>query len=394
MGGEAAQMGGLAGAAAGIALGLVVVSLLAYVARVALHALNDAVFRNLAQMLDGFAAGTRRVAAGVLAEARETLSRMARQEFANEAFSRTRELMDVLERFEGLRGRHDAVIAAVSARARTGEGGDAAGSDRAVMTLAAELATGHEKFNAHIEFIRKNEDLVRAVHHYDGYGFSPFIRLIFASLFMPLILMGGVLNFFLIKRPLDTLFVDGGYVFAGGVTMAEVCAATVIVIEAVIGFFFLESLRITKVLPNFHALGPRARAVWASIFFLILAMLAAIEASLAIWRENLMALSAAVEAGGAVDLGAAPLVFQILLGVMMPFILALVAIPLETFLKNARVVALFLFSGALQLVALPLGLTAAAARFVAGVAGALIDLAGFLPAAVRRTVAPVKGPVA
>ena len=377
MGGDTLLQGGIISAGA-LVLGGLVVSVLAVFAREPLHQLNEAVFGRAAEIFEGFGARTRELARAVLAEGHEALAQMQRLEFADEVFSRQRELIDVLDRFQGAESRHADLITAIRKQA---DAGDVKPTDRAMMRLAAELTAAHEQFNKHIAYLAAHEDVVRGVHEERVYTFSPFIRLMFASLFMPLILMGGVLNFFLIKRPLDTLFLDGGYTFAGGVTMAEVCAGTIIVIEAVVGFFFLEALRVTKVLPNFHDFAPRVRIVWASAFFLILVLLSIIEGALALWRENLIALSAAVETGAPVDLGAAPMVFQVLLGMLMPFILALFAIPLETFLKNARVVALFLLAGGIHLLALPLGLIGLGFSYVGGVVRALIDLVVFIPAA-------------
>ena len=99
-----------------------------------------------------------------------------------------------------------------------------------------------------------------------------------------------------------------------------------------------------------------------------------------------MALDAQVEAEGAVDLGTAPLMFQIVLGMLMPFVLALVAIPLEAFLKNARVVALFLLGAALMLLALPLQVLGVALRWLGGVLWAAYETLAFLPASLMRLV--------
>ncbi len=88
-----------------------------------------------------------------------------------------------------------------------------------------------------------------------------------------------------------------------------------------------------------------------------------------------------MEAEAAVDLGAAPLVFQIILGALMPFVLALVAIPLEAFLKNARVVALFLLGAALMLAALPFQVVAIGLRWIGEVLWAVYETIAFFPAA-------------
>ncbi|MCG8441949.1 MAG: hypothetical protein MI723_09075 [Caulobacterales bacterium] len=350
-----------------------------YMAREAVGVLIDSVFVQAARILEDFASETRKLAASMQDEARATLVQMQREEFANEMASRQKELMAVLDRFTALDEKYKPVIKALG---KAGERGPGKASNRALMTLAAEIAAADDRFSKHIDYVKSNEKILQAVHGEAVYTFSPFIRFFFASLFIPLIMLGGVLNFFLIKRPLDTLFAESGYAFAGSATLSEVSAATIIVMEAVIGFFFLESMRITKVLPNFHELLPRTRAVWASAFFAILVSFSVIEGSLAIWREELIALDAAVETGELIDFGGAPMLFQVILGVLMPFLLALIGIPLETFLKNARVVVLFLAAAGLSLIALPLAVGSVAINFTGEVIAATFNVATSVPNAI------------
>lgn len=364
-------------------LGALLLVVLAYVAREQMRRLLDAVFGGAADILDRFAAATREVARGLFADARGALAQMEREEFAHEVAARQKELISVLERFGRLEGRYQAAAKALE---RVGEQNRRGPAFKRFMALAARMSAGQERFNTNVQFVTANRARLEAVHAGEVYGYSPFIRLVFAALFVPFIAMAGMLNFLLIERPLSTLFADSSFAFVGGVTMGEASAATIIVIEAVIGFFFLEALRVTKVLPNFHGLNPPARRTWAVAFGLILLTLSGLEAALAIWREGLIALSAQVEAEGAVDLGPAPLVFQIVLGALMPFVLALVAIPIEAFLKNARVVGLFLIGAALMLAALPFQVAAAALRWAGDVFWAAYETVAFLPAAAVRLV--------
>jgi hypothetical protein len=365
--------------------GLVLIVLLAHFAREPARGLIDAAFVSAGEILERFAASTRGVGHGLFGEARMALAQMQREEFAHEVAARQKELINVLERFGGLEERYQSATEALERAADAKRRGR---DFKSLMALAARMAAGQERFNTNVEYVTANRARLEAVHAGEIYSYSPFIRLAFAAIFIPFIALAGVLNFILIERPLGTLFADAGFVILGGVDMGEVCAATIIVIEAVIGFFFLESLRVTKVLPNFHGLAPPARRAWAAAFALVLLALSGMEAALAIWREGLIALSAQVEAEVAVDLGAAPLVFQIVLGVLMPFVLALVAIPLEAFLKNARVVALFLIGAALMLLALPLQVVGVALKWAGGVIWAAYETLAFLPGAVSRLASP------
>ena len=362
-------------------LALLVVMLALFAAREPARRLIDAAFGGAGRILESFAASARGVGQGLFAEARGALAQMERDEFAHEAAVRQKELLSVLERFAALEERFDRVAKTLD-RAADAEARSAAGKD--LVSLAVRIAANQERYNTNVEFITSNRARLAAVHEAGAYSFSPLIRLAFAALFIPFIALGGVLNFILIERPLSTLFADSGFVFFGSVTMGEVSAATIIVIEAVIGFFLLEAMRVTKVLPNFHGLPPLTRRAWAVAFALVLVALSVMEASLAVWREGLIALSAQVEAEGVVDLGAAPLVFQIILGVLMPFVLALIAIPLEAFLKNARVVGLFGFGGLIMLLALPLQVLGVGLVWLGGVVWAVYETLAFLPSAIAR----------
>jgi hypothetical protein len=362
-------------------VGVLLLVVLAHIAREPARRLIDAAFGGAGDMLERFAAATRGVGGVLFAEARSALAQMEREEFAHEVAARQKELISVLERFGRLEERYQAAAKALERAAEANRRGR---SFKRFMTLAARMAAGQERFNTNVQFVTANRARLEAVHAGEAYSYSPFIRLAFAAIFVPFIAMAGMLNFILIERPLSTLFADSSFRFAGGATMGEACAATIIVIEAVIGFFFLEALRVTKVLPNFHGLNPPARRAWAVAFALILLTLSGMEAALAVWREGLIALSAQVEAGAAVDLGPAPLVFQIILGALMPFVLALVAIPLEAFLKNARVVALFLLGAALMLAALPFQILAVGLRWIGDVLWAVYETIAFLPAAAMR----------
>ncbi len=310
---------------------------------------------------------------------------MEREELSREVAARQKELIAVLERLDGLEERCQAAAQTLERAAdarRRGEG------LKTIIALAARLAAGQERLSANVEYVTTNRARLAAVHDGAAFSFSPFIRLAFAAAFIPFVAMAGVLNFILIERPLSTLFADAGFVFFGSASMGEVCAATIIVIETAVGFFFFEALRVTKVLPNFHGLAPAARSAWAAAFALVLLALSAMEAALAIWREGLIALSAQVEAEGAVDLGAAPLVFQIVLGMLMPFVLALVAIPLEAFLKCARVVTLFAVAAGLGLLALPLQVGGVGLRWAGGVIWAAYETLAFPPAGLMRLARP------
>jgi hypothetical protein len=108
----------------------------------------------------------------------------------------------------------------------------------------------------------------------------------------------------------------------------------------------METLRITHLFPRIHSLSEvmRKRMMWAA--FVLLLILAGIEAALALMRDMLIAdkqallQSLAATQAHVADgwLTAIPTAGQMLLGFILPFALAFVAIPLESFINSARTV--------------------------------------------------------
>jgi hypothetical protein len=135
----------------------------------------------------------------------------------------------------------------------------------------------------------------------------------------------------------------------GSLRTSEVAALVLIFVEASMGLFLLEALGITRLFPRIASMDDRMRRrmIWISLTLLI--VLAAIESSLALMRDLLIAdkqalirdlASASVQAAQPTDrwLVAIPTAGQMILGFVLPFALAFVAIPLEAFVNSARTV--------------------------------------------------------
>ena len=156
---------------------------------------------------------------------------------------------------------------------------------------------------------------------------------------------GALINFKLIALPMSEMVGAGDYLTAS-LRTSEVAALVIIFVEATMGLFLMETLRITHLFPRIHNLPElmRRRMMWAS--FVLLVILAGIEAALALMRDMLIAdkqalLQSLASAHAPVTdgwLGAIPTAGQMLLGFILPFALAFVAVPLESFINTARTV--------------------------------------------------------
>ena len=157
---------------------------------------------------------------------------------------------------------------------------------------------------------------------------------------------GAFINFQLIALPMSELVPAGARV--GGIPVSTVSALVLVLMEAALGIFLMDMLGITELFPKLATI-PRSRRrliLWlciAGLFFL-----SAVEGSLAILREQIveadaaLKLSLADEASRIVESAShsmIPVIGQAVLGFILPWVLALVAVPLEMLLDSGRHVA-------------------------------------------------------
>jgi hypothetical protein len=155
-------------------------------------------------------------------------------------------------------------------------------------------------------------------------------------------LLGGMINFHLIALPMSEMV--GASAYVGGLKVSAVAALVIILMEVAMGIFLMESLRVTRMFPIIGMMDDQMRRRMAWISFALLVTLAGVESSLAYMRDLLAADKEALtqQLAGVVAAEAAfrwiPSVGQMVMGFVLPFALAFVAIPLESFIQSARVV--------------------------------------------------------
>jgi hypothetical protein len=141
--------------------------------------------------------------------------------------------------------------------------------------------------------------------------------------------------------------VGAGDYITGSLRTSEVAALVIILVEASMGLFLMEGLRITHLFPSIAGLNDRMRRRMMWIALVLLFTLAGVEAALALMRDMLITdkqallQSLATVAQPAVTdgwVGRIPTAGQMILGFILPFALAFVAIPLESFIHSARTV--------------------------------------------------------
>ena len=174
---------------------------------------------------------------------------------------------------------------------------------------------------------------------------SAFVQLAISSLVMVIALGGAFINYKLIALPMSEMVGASDYITTNMKT-SDVAALVIILMEASMGLFLLESLRITQLFPRIGSMDDRMRQrlMFASLIFLII--LAAVESSLALMRDMLIAdkaslmrdLASAAPVASDGMLARIPMIGQMIMGFVLPFALAFVAIPLESVVYSMRTV--------------------------------------------------------
>jgi hypothetical protein len=250
-----------------------------------------------------------------------------------------------------------------------------------------ESAKGVDVLMAKYEAINAKTD--KAEH---ALTVSAFTQFAIALLVMTVAAGGAFINFKLIALPMSEMVGAGDYLTAS-LRTSEVAALVIIFVEASMGLFLMEALRITHLFPGIATLSDhmRRRMMWIALILLV--TLAGVEAALALMRDMLIADKQALLQSLATTpqpvptdgwVGRIPTAGQMLLGFILPFALAFIAIPLESLIHSARSVGGVLLQAAVSTLALTLRVLANVARRMARVLVTLYDVLIVIPLLIER----------
>ncbi len=206
------------------------------------------------------------------------------------------------------------------------------------VTRSLETTTKINGYVDEYQQIRKSEEEANRALTYSA------IKLFITSLIVLGIAVGGAfINFNLIALPMSELVPAGARV--GGIPVATVSALVMVLMEAAVGIFIMDMLGITELFPKLAAMPKSQRRMILGVSLAGLFFLASVESSLAILREHIVAGDAALKMSLAGVENAAvtnastskiPVIGQAVLGFVLPWILAMVAVPLEMLLDSGR----------------------------------------------------------
>jgi hypothetical protein len=204
---------------------------------------------------------------------------------------------------------------------------------------------------------------------------------------------GAFINFQLIALPMSELVPAG--VCMGGVPVSTVSALVIVLMEVAVGFFLMDMLGITDLFPKLAGIPSERRRLILVISFVALFFLAGVESSLAILREQIVEADAALKlalAGSNETLVAEasqsniPVIGQAVLGFILPWILAMVAIPIEMLLDSSRHVLARLTSFSLQACSAISGAMAHGVKATFGILPNLYDVYVSIPLRIERSL--------
>jgi hypothetical protein len=202
------------------------------------------------------------------------------------------------------------------------------------------------RVNDYIDEYGKVRDADRAAARALSYSAT---KLFAVSLLVLGVALGGAfVNFQLIALPMSELVPAGARL--GGVPVATVSALVIVLMEVAVGIFVMDLLGFTELFPRLARVPVGRRRLLLGISLGGLFFLAAVESSLAVLREMIVEADAALKlslAGQEGSIAAAttsriPVVGQAVLGFVLPWIVAMVAIPLEMLLDSSRHVLVYL----------------------------------------------------
>ena len=255
----------------------------------------------------------------------------------------------------------------------------------------ARLQANVRTVDAHMAIYEQiNEGSDKAQHALTVSGFTQFA---ISVLVMVVAAGGAFINFKLIALPMSEMVGAGDYI-TSTLRTSEVAALVIIFVEASMGLFLLEALRITHLFPRIANLNDRLRTRMLWIALTLLVILAGVEAALALMRDMLIAdkqallqtLSSVQPIASDSWMSSIPTAGQMLLGFILPFALAFIAIPLESLIHSGRTVGGVFFLAFLRSAAFLLRVCSNVARQMSRVFIRLYDVAIVVPLLAERFV--------
>jgi len=220
---------------------------------------------------------------------------------------------------------------------------------KTIMGLQERSAVIDNKMAEYEEIIARSD---RAERMLSSSAMTDFVKF---GIVLLIAIGGAVVNFNLIALPMSEMVGGGSYI--GPFKASNIAALVIILVETSMGLYLMDALHITRLFPVVGTMDDKLRRRMIWITFSILCILAGVEAALAFMRDLIAADMQALRQSlaGVQETAASrswiPTVGQMVMGFILPFALAFVAIPLESFVHSSRTVFGVILAGALRFLA-------------------------------------------
>ena len=208
---------------------------------------------------------------------------------------------------------------------------------------------------------------------------SSLAQFFISGVFLIIAFGTALINFNLIALPMSSMVGVASHI--GPYKTSEIAALVIILIQLTIGLFLMESLRITRLFPVIGGMDDKMRHVMGWISFALLVILAGVESALAFMSDqiaqNMEALRLTLAPGldqNGIMTSMIPTIGQMIIGFILPFVLAFAAISLESFIAASRTVLGIVAAGALRFLAFVLRLIGNTGYYIGRLIVNLYDL--------------------
>lgn len=187
------------------------------------------------------------------------------------------------------------------------------------------------------EKIRNRDDM--AERQLSSSSLSQFF---ISGLVLAVAVVGAFINFNLVALPMSEMV--GGASYVGAFKVSDIAGMFIVCVEIVVGFFLMDTLRITRLFSIIGSMEDRKRKRIGWALIIVMTILASVESSLAFYRDRIAAdmealrqTLAGMEASD-VSSSKIPMIGQMVMGFILPYVLSFVAIPFESFVSSSRTV--------------------------------------------------------
>jgi hypothetical protein len=194
-----------------------------------------------------------------------------------------------------------------------------------------------DRYMDNYEKIRNRDDMAER-----QLSSSSLTQFFISGLVLAVAVVAAFINFNLVALPMSEMV--GGANYIGAFKVSDIAGMLIVSLEIVVGFFLMDTLRITRLFSIIGSMEDRKRKRIGWVLILVMTILAGVESSLALYRDQIAAdmeaLRQTLAGVETTDVSSSniPMIGQMIMGFILPFVLAFVAIPFESFVSSSRTV--------------------------------------------------------